>query len=103
MQLVEAGHCRSHARRCARTGAEWFRRPENCEGPAVAVHLNFVDVLVPQVCWRSSPYGGYGGGERFFCSEIMHFARSSRSSGVERHFSEDSTVKSSSSSRAPAN
>ena len=37
-----------------------------------------------------------------FCCEIMHFSRSSRSSGVERHFSQNSMVKSSLPSRALA-
>ena len=36
----------------------------------------------------------------FSSSTVWHFSRSSRSSGVERHFSEPSLVKSSSSSRA---
>ena len=37
----------------------------------------------------------------FFRSEMQHFSRSSRSSGVERHFSEPSVAKSSLPSRAP--
>ena len=44
---------------------------------------------------------GDGGDEGFFSAFLGHFSRSSRSSGVERQFSEPSIVKSSSSSRAP--
>ena len=40
--------------------------------------------------------------DRGFSSEMRHFSRSSRSSGVERHFSEPSMVKSSLPSRVPA-
>ena len=50
LQLVDCGHCRSHARRCAMTGAEWFRHPENCEGPAVAVRFLVVGALLCRSC-----------------------------------------------------
>ena len=43
---------------------------------------------------------GYGGDEWGFSAFLGHFSRSSRSSGVERQFSEPSMMKSSSSSRA---
>ena len=33
LQLVEAGHCRSHARRCATTDAGWFRRQKTVMVP----------------------------------------------------------------------
>ena len=86
LQLVDCGHCRSHARRCATTGAEWFRRPENCEGPAVAVHLNRV-VDVPVVAGpaarsssTTSPHGGYGGGMGI----LAVFPQFSLSSGLSR-------------------
>ena len=121
---------------------------ENCEGPAVAVHLKMVDVLVcrtsfwvrpfldkvvdmPVVCndgglansegasdsvhrqslctfllcnrdgYAAFSSGGYGGDEGFFSAFLGHFSSSSRSSGVERQFSEPSMAKSSLPSRAP--
>ena len=40
--------------------------------------------------------------DRVCCREMRHFSRSSRSSGLERHFSEPSMVKSSLPSSAPA-
>ena len=43
----------------------------------------------------------YGGG-RVFSTVLTHFSRSSRSSGVDRQFSEPSMAKSSLPSRAPA-
>ena len=101
LQLVDCGHCRSHARRCAKKGDEWFRRPENCEGPAVAVHLHrVVDVPVVQVLlaqfidnlteWRLWRWGW--GFWRFF----RIFRAPPGCPGVERQFSEPSTTKSSS-------
>ena len=56
------------------------------QGSAFAVH-------------RQGPH--YGGGDRVFSAGLTHFSRSSRSSGVERQFSEPSMVKSSLPSRAP--
>ena len=73
---------------------------ENCESPAVAVHLNVVvDVPVVQVLLAkfidsSSPKGGYGGGDGVFFV-FSSFSRSSRLSGVERQFLESSMAKSS--------
>ena len=93
------GHCRSIARRCATTGAEWFKRQENCEGPAVAVHLNrwsmsllaqlidkiltvwrlwrwdgvfdvfFAFLALLQVVWSSASVFGALDGEEFFTIE----------------------------------
>ena len=54
VQPVEHGHCRSHAHRCATTAAGCVvQTSENCEGPAVAVHLNVVVVLL---CRSSSVF-----------------------------------------------
>ena len=63
-------------------------------------HLQFIDkvVTVPVdnfLLWRLWRWRGV------FRREMRHFSRSSRSSGVEREFSEPSMVKSSLPSRAP--
>ena len=77
---------------------------ENCEGPAVAVHLNVVDVPVVHVCWRSSsrssPYGGYGG-VRVFAVKYGIFRAPPGRLELSASFSEPLMVKSSLPSRAP--
>ena len=55
-------------------------------------HLKNLDIISTCSLWR---WEG-------FSAALTHFSRSSRSSGVERHFSEPSMVKSSLPSRAPA-
>ena len=48
---------------------------ENCESPAVAVHLNRWSMsLLAQFIDRSSPYGGCGGGDGFFGGFSAFFA-----------------------------
>ena len=78
------GHCRCHARRCATRVAGWFRRQENYDGPAVAVHLNrcsmsllaqFIDKIL--TVWRLWRWDGV------FWLCFPHFSRSSRSSGFK--------------------
>ena len=78
-----------------------------------AATLGLATVEVPQIQFIAGVSGhsssqqrrvrfqhGYGGDEGFLAL-FCHFSRSSRSSGVERQFSEPSMVKSSLPSRAP--
>ena len=79
----------------------------NCEGPAVAVHLNRWSMslcagLAGEV-HRRAPHRKAAKAVEMVCLRFFpHFSSSSRSSGVERQFSEPSMVKSSLPSRAPA-